>query len=568
MKVLIAEDDTASRMVLQKHLQEWGYQVLAAEDGNKAWEIIQTNQPRIVLIDWIMPGIDGLELCKKIRSLPNKDYTYLIFLTSKTENQDIVTALDTGADDFLSKPFDKNVFRSKIAVGARTIDYEDKLLQSEERYQRITESITDYIFTIQISDGKISKILHGDAAIAVTGYNAEELNTKESLWLEMVHNDYKQIVSRQLEKCASNQKTEPLEYKIIRKDGNLRWVKSTIVQHFGKAGQVDWCDCLLQDITERKTAEEHMIQAKQNAEDAQAKLEKLNLQLELTYKKLMEAAHSAGMAEAATNVLHNVGNSLNSVNVSAAIVGEKLSKSEIPYLQKLAELVKNHAGDLANFLTNDPQGKYIPTYLSEVSNHLVRQKNEIIESLNLLIKNVAHTRDIIHMQEFYTGIGQQQDCVSLPDIIENTLEINNTGLQRNNIEVIREYEDLGNIFVDKHRIIQILLCLIDNAEHALAQSSVEPKQLKIRLTKHNNLKVRIEISDNGIGIKPEDLDRIFSVGFTTKSSGHGFGLHGCLLAMNDMKGTIIAKSPGQNCGATFIIEFPFQKTGVKNEKHN
>jgi signal transduction histidine kinase len=311
-----------------------------------------------------------------------------------------------------------------------------------------------------------------------------------------------------------------------------------------------------------------MIQARQNAEDAQAKLEKMNLQLELTYKKLMEAAHSAGMAEVAANVLHNVGNSLNSVNVSAALISEKLSKSEIPYLQKLADLIKNHSDNLADFLTNDPQGKYIPTYISEVSDHLVQQKNEILENLNLLIKNVDHIKDIVHMQQLYTGIGQQQDCVSLPDIIENAIEINNTGLQRNNIEVIREYEDFGNIFIDKHRVIQTLVSLIDNAEHALAQSPVEPKQLKIRLTKRNNLKVRIEISDNGIGIKPEDLNRIFDAGFTTKSSGHGFGLHGCLLAMNDMKGTIIAKSPGHNKGAAFILELPLKKTEVKNEKHN
>lgn len=568
MKVLIAEDDTASRMILQKNLQNWGYQVTAAEDGNKAWEIIQTSPPRIVLIDWVMPGIDGLELCKKIRSLPDKKYTYVIFLTSKTESQDIVTALDTGADDFLSKPFDKNVFRSKMAVGARTIDYEDKLLQSEERYQRITESITDYIFTIQISGGKISKMLHADAAIAVTGYSAEELNAKDSLWLEMVHKDDREIVSAQLQKCAGNRKIEPLEYRIIRKDGNLRWVKSTIVQHLGKAGQVDWCDCLLQDITERKIAEENMIQAKQNAEDAQAKLEKLNIQLELTYKKLMEAAHSAGMAEVAANVLHNVGNALNSVNVSAALISEKLSKSEIPYLQKLADLVKNHADNLADFLTNDPQGKYIPTYLCEVSAHLVQQKTEILENLSSLIKNVNHIKDIIHMQQLYTGIGHQRDCVSLPDLIENAIEINNAGLQRNNIEVIREYEDFGNIFIDKHRTLQVLVNLIDNAEHALAQSTVKPKQMKIRLTKRNNLKVRIEISDNGIGIKPEDLNRIFDAGFTTKSSGHGFGLHGCRLTAKDIQGTITVNSPGQNQGATFILELPLIKTEVKNGKHN
>ena len=198
----------------------------------------------------------------------------------------------------------------------------------------------------------------------------------------------------------------------------------------------------------------------------------------------------------------------------------------------------------------------------------MQQKNEILENLSSLTKNVDHIKEIIQMQQFYTGTGKQQDCVSLPELIENAIAINNAGLERNKIEVIREYEDFGNIFIDKHRIIQVLVSLIDNAEHALAESSNEPKQLKIRVTKADNNKVKIEISDNGIGIRPEDLNKIFSKGFTTKSSGHGFGLHGCQKAAKDMQGNITVNSPGPGHGTTLTLEIPLKKIEVKNEKYN
>jgi signal transduction histidine kinase len=172
--------------------------------------------------------------------------------------------------------------------------------------------------------------------------------------------------------------------------------------------------------------EEQMRIAKEKAEETQAKLERLNLQLEITYKKLMETAHIAGMAEVAANVLHNVGNALNSINVSAVIVTEKITNSEI--------------ADLAEFLTNDPQGKHILTYLTEVSSHLSQQQAETIEKLRSLMKNVEQVKDIVKMQQLYTGIGKQQDSVSLNELIENAIEINNAGLERQNIEVIREYD--------------------------------------------------------------------------------------------------------------------------------
>jgi PAS domain S-box-containing protein len=568
MKVLIAEDDTASRIILENHLKHWGYEVLTAQDGKEAWEIIQQQWPEIVLIDWIMPGMDGLELCRNIRSGQSSGYTYLIFLTSKVESDDIVTALDAGADDHLCKPFDESVLKSRMAVGARTINYEKELRKSKERYHRITRSITDCIFTIKISVGRTAEILHSDSSIAVTGYSPQELEKNASLWLEMIHKDDQKRVLEQLSKCTAGEKVESFEYRIIRKDGALRWIKSTIVQFFDINGSLTSYDCLLQDITERKNAEEQMRIAKEKAEESQAKLEKLNLQLEITYKKLMETAHSAGMAEVAANVLHNVGNALNSINVSAAAVTEKIVNSEIGNLAKLAALLSEHSTSLAEFITNDPQGKYIPAYLKEVSSHLAQQQTETVEKLHSLMKSVEHVKDIVKMQQLYTGIGTQQDQVVLSELIENAIDINKAGLERHNIEVIREYEDIGNMLVDKQRTLQILVNLIDNAEDALAKCDKTPKLLKIKTAKSGNSKVRIEVMDNGIGIGPAELEQIFEQGYTTKQVGHGFGLHNCLLAAKDMHGSITVKSEGVNQGATFILELPLKKVEVKNGKYN
>jgi PAS domain S-box-containing protein len=572
MRVLLAEDDSVSRIILENHLKSWGYEVASAQNGSQAWEIICAQHPQIVIIDWVMPEIDGLELCKKIRSTPAGRYTYLIFLTSKTQNQDIVTALDAGADDYLSKPFDKEVLKSRLAVGARTIDYEDQLIKSEERYRRITDSITDYIFSVVISQGRAAEFVHNDAAIAVTGYSWQELADAPSLWLEMIHKDDRQKVSEHLDRCTRGEKVESFEYRIIRKDMAMRWVKSTIVQYFSRNGQISSYDCLLQDITERKNAEMEMKIAKEKAEEAQAKLEKLNLQLETTYKKLMETAHSAGMAEVAADVLHNVGNALNSINVSAATVIEKLSKSEIENLAKLADLLCKHSGahtdGLDDFLKNDPQGKHIPTYLSELSKHLAAQQCETVERLDAIIKNVSQVRDIVKMQQSYTGIDRCKDCVILNELIENAIEINNAGLRRQGVEVIREYDDIGSILIDRQRCLQTIVNLIDNAEHSLSKSDSEPKILKIRTLKANGSKLRIEVCDNGIGIAPAELNAIFDRGYTTKQAGHGFGLHSSLLAAKDMQGSLIAQSDGLGKGATFILELPLRKAEVVNGKYN
>lgn len=136
MKVLIAEDDSASRMALKTTLQKWGHEVIVAEDGNEAWELLQIENPKLAILDWMMPGIEGIELCRRIRKKSDCDYVYVILLTSRIEKEDIVAGLDAGADDYITKPFDREVLRSRVAVGARIVQYETLLAEKNVQLQR------------------------------------------------------------------------------------------------------------------------------------------------------------------------------------------------------------------------------------------------------------------------------------------------------------------------------------------------------------------------------------------------------------------------------------------------
>ncbi len=130
MKILIAEDDSVSRKLLNAHLTKWGHEVIVACDGREAWDILkQADPPRLTILDWMMPEIDGTELCKKIRRQQIESYTYIILLTAKKQKEDIIAGLDFGADDYITKPFDPNELSSRVKSGIRILDLEFELAE-------------------------------------------------------------------------------------------------------------------------------------------------------------------------------------------------------------------------------------------------------------------------------------------------------------------------------------------------------------------------------------------------------------------------------------------------------
>jgi two-component system cell cycle response regulator len=144
-RILIAEDDPVSRRVLQTFLVRWGYEVIVAEDGNQALAILERQDfPRLAVLDWMMPGLEGTQVCERIRKQPNRAYVYILLLTARSQKEDILKGLESGADDYLSKPFDAKELRARLHVGQRILSLQNHLIQAREEllFQATHDALT------------------------------------------------------------------------------------------------------------------------------------------------------------------------------------------------------------------------------------------------------------------------------------------------------------------------------------------------------------------------------------------------------------------------------------------
>jgi signal transduction histidine kinase len=285
---------------------------------------------------------------------------------------------------------------------------------------------------------------------------------------------------------------------------------------------------------------------------------KVEAEKEQLYQRLMQASRQAGMADVASNVLHNVGNVLNSINVSTDTLLKTLRKPMVGDVCRIASLFREHQSDLKEFLTVDPQGKQIPGYLSLVADSLSGSHQTIQGELESLVTKLEHVKQVVLSQQDIAQTGCIREPSRMVDLMEQALLMALPEPEKCRVRVSREYGFVPLIMTDRHQVLQILVNLIANAKDAMATQPAATHRLSVRvgMAGDGTNSVRLEVADSGCGIPSEHLPRLFMQGFTTKQHGHGLGLHSAAISAKNMGGSIQAASPGVGGGATFSLSLP------------
>jgi PAS domain S-box-containing protein len=492
----------------------YGLVILGVMAASITLAVVLSNRLQRIITDPV------LELAETARIVgENKDYSPRATATSRGDE---LGRLTQSFNEMLSR------IQSQDAALSRSQEKLEALIHSIDG---IVWECTPDTFQYTFVSRQVERLL---------GYRPEEWLANPQFWQEKLHpEDAAQVIQTCPDRVASRQPYN-YDYRMIAADGRTVWIRESGVVLI-ENDQPAAVRGIFQDVTEQKLAA--------------AELDKLN-------KQLVDASRQAGMAEVATGVLHNVGNVLNSVNVSTTLIREKLRGSEVASLVKLGALLRQHEADLSAFFTADPKGKLVPRFIIQLADELGAEHALLQKEQDQLTHNIEHIKEIVAMQQNYAGVCGILERVSIADLVNDALQINTTALSRHGVQIVRQYSDVPQATADKHKVIQILVNLVRNAKFALNESGRPDKRLTVGIGMNGGNCLKVTVSDNGIGIPPENLTRIFSHGFSTRKGGHGFGLHSGANAAKEMGGRLSVHSEGVGKGATFALELPLagQKT--------
>ena len=377
------------------------------------------------------------------------------------------------------------------------------------------------------------------------GYTPQAWLDKANFWEEKLHPQDAAKAIHTGHEIATRGEPYNFEYRMMAADGRVVWIRESGMVLVENSKPVAMRGIFL-DITQQKRDAEQ--------------LDKLN-------RQLVDTSRSAGMADVATGVLHNVGNVLNSVSVSATVVADRLRRSKVTKLCRAATMMREQNGHLAEYLTTDPKGKLIPEFISTVSGELAGEQTELIAKMETVGKHIEHIKEIVAMQQNYAKVSGVFENLPVQELVEDALRLNVAAFERHHIELVRKFEpNVPNVCVDRHKFLQIFINLLRNAKHAMEHVDDHERCLMIRVVAASPGQVKLVVSDNGIGIPPENLTKIFNHGFTTKKDGHGFGLHSGANAAKEMGGSLTGHSDGVGKGSDFTLLLPTTIPGRQSKQ--
>ncbi|KTD64845.1 sensor histidine kinase [Legionella spiritensis] len=394
-------------------------------------------------------------------------------------------------------------------------------------------------------DGKTDYALWSKELFTIFHLDPSQKPPSYQEFMELVHEKDRYEFEKAVQDALEHHIDYECEIRVRNPEGTYRWYR-TIGQC--QEGEKELSGVII-DIHQDKEAEE--------------KIRELN-------QRLLDTARRAGMAEVAATILHNIGNILNSSNVSVSLLKNSYAQPYHEKFIKIIEMLHEHSDNIVDFLGKDPKGQLIPKYLSAISQVIIKEQQQNSIEVDNLLNDIHHIKEIVAMQKSVSGLSSMNEKIYVPEVIETAINMSMSSAKDDAIEITREFEACPLIEADKSKLLQILVNLIQNARDAvLLDSEALIKEIKLIIKDQKRQNVQIIISDNGVGIAPDNLDKIFSFGFTTKENGHGFGLHSAALSAQEMGGSLLAKSPGTGQGSRFILTLPVKthagKEGIFNE---
>ena len=350
--------------------------------------------------------------------------------------------------------------------------------------------------------------------------------------LAMIHRDDLALALAAWNEALQHSSQLQVQFRIVRPDGSVAHVESVAAV-----------------VTDPDTSERHFVGITLDISQ-RVEAERRERQLQ---KQLRESSHQSGMAEVATGVLHNVGNVLNSLGIAYSTAQARVKAYQIERVARVAAMLEENRGSLAEFLTNDDRGKRLPGYLSALGERLKAEAAAVQREFDAIAGHIQYLRQIVQAQQSFARVGGARDQVDVRELLETALTLK--GQELNGAEIIRDVGDLPTVQTDRYKLLQIIVNFIGNACDAMTANRPRAARLAIRV--HAVLgQLEIAVEDSGIGIAPELLPRLWEFGFTTKAHGNGFGLHSAAVAAQQLGGAVSAQSEGIGLGARFSVTIP------------
>lgn len=373
------------------------------------------------------------------------------------------------------------------------------------------------------------------------GYGLDRWGAENGFLEQVIHTDDRARVVGCWKQAIKDLAKYHIEYRVVRPDGTTAFVNEC-----GQGAKLILDGRVLRGIVLDITAQRENEASTQD-----------------NHKLMLQATRQAGMAEIATGVLHNVGNVLNSLNVGAKLLAERLKKSRLDKLCQATKLLNEHLPDDPEFFTRDKRGQALPGYLVDLSGYLRDEQNRLDATVTDMIERIEHIRDMIMLQQSHSMVRTLWEPLDLATVMDEALRLEmDIHIAHQQVNVERNYADLPQISCVRGLLLQILVNLLANACQAMADKPAAQRKLTLRIAPVIEEKVSISVEDTGCGIHARHLTNIFTQGFTTKTDGHGFGLHHASLLAQDLGGVLRAESDGLGKGARFTLEIPVRKNAA------